>query len=226
MRLLKFILLLVIYSTNHAQNDSANLQLKINADMVSRYVWRGSDYFNSPCIQPDMELVYKDKIGMGAWGSISFASQPFQENDIFIFTNLGNFSVYIYDYFYMNQTDTNHYFNYKNKETGHTLSCDMSYKISDHIPLNILLSYNFYGNDTLNSTYLELSYTLKSKPISFFAGATFDKGWYGNEAGVVNSGIQFLKEIKITEQYSLPFELRCIVNPQRENIYLTAIIHL
>ncbi len=226
MKQLFFFISFFIVSGLYAQNDSNAFQLKVNVDIASRYIWRGSDYFNSPCIQPDMELVYKDKIGIGAWGSFCFASQPIQENDLFIFTNLGNFSVYIYDYFYMNQTDTNYYFNYKDKETGHTLSCDISYKISEDLPLNILLSYNFYGNDTLHSTYLELSYTMKKKPVSFFAGATFDKGWYGDEAGVVNTGIQFSKEIKITEHYSLPVDVRCIVNPQRENIFLTAIIHL
>lgn len=226
MRLLTNIIALLISSYISAQNDSAKMQLKVNADIVSRYIWRGSDYFNSPAIQPDMELVFNNNFGIGAWGSMSFTSQPIQENDLFIFANFKHFSVYVYDYFYMNQNTENHYFNYKDKETGHTLSTDISYTISEKIPFSLLASYNFWGNDTLNSSYVEISYSFKKQPIRILCGGTFQKGWYGNGAGIVNAGIQFTKNIKITEQYELPIDIQCVINPQKENIFIVALIHL
>jgi len=158
---MKFSIIVSIFFTASlvsAQTDSSNIQFKVNADIASRYIWRGSDYFNSAAIQPDMELIYKDKIGIGAWGSFSFSNQPIQENDLFIFANINHFSIYIYDYFYMNQIVNNAYFNYDSKKTGHTLSADISYKISENFPLTILASYNFWGNDTLHSQYFELNY--------------------------------------------------------------------
>lgn len=226
MRKLFVVFILLLSQVVSAQNDSLSVQLKVNVDVVSRYIWRGCDYFNSPAIQPDMEAVYKNKIGIGAWGSISVAQQPVQESDIFVFANIGHFSFYIYDYFYMNQYADNHYFNYNSKQTGHTLSTDVSYTISDKIPLTLLASYNFWGNDTLHSSYVELSYSFKKQPIKLFCGATFDKGWYGNGTGVVNTGIQFSRSLKITDHFDLPIDLQCIINPQKENIFLVALIHL
>lgn len=222
------LIFIVLFFTKLAssQNDSSKIQLKANADIASRYIWRGSDYFNSPAIQPNLELVYKNKIGIGAWGSVSFANQPIQENDLYIFANFKSFSIFFYDYFYINQNTDNQYFNYNHKNTGHTLSTDISYTISDNIPLTILASYNFWGNDTLHSGYLELSYTLKKQSVRFFCGATHRKGWYGNSMGIVNAGIQFLKTIKISEHFELPIDFQCIINPQKENLYLVAIIHL
>ncbi|GAB4455076.1 MAG: hypothetical protein Fur0028_10320 [Bacteroidales bacterium] len=220
------VFILLISQTISAQNDSSTFQLKVNVDIASRYIWRGCDYFNSPAIQLDMEAVYKNKIGMGAWGSISFAQQPIQENNFFVFANIGHFSVYVYDYFFMNQSNDNHYFNYNDKQTGHTLSTDVSYTISEKIPLTFLASYNFWGNDTLHSNYIELSYSLKKQPIKLFCGATFDKGWYGNGPGVVNTGIQFSRSIKITNEFDLPLDIQCIINPQKENIFIVALIHL
>lgn len=226
MQILFIIIILFFAKLASSQNDTDKIQLKANADIASRYIWRGSDYFNSPAIQPDLELVYKNKIGIGAWGSISFANQPIQENDLFIFANIKSFSVYLYDYFYINQNTDNHYFNYNPKNTGHTLSTDISYTISDHIPLTILASYNFLGNDTLHSSYLELSYAFKKQPVRIFCGATNRSGWYGNSMGIVNTGFQYTKKIKISEHFELPIDFQCIINPQKENLYLVAIIHL
>lgn len=226
MRILFITIILFLAKWTSSQNDSIKIQLKANADIASRYIWRGNDYFNSPAIQPDLELVYKNKIGIGAWGSISFANQPIQENDLFIFVNFKSFSVYFYDYFYTNQNTENQYFNYNPKNTGHTLSTDISYTISDNIPLTILASYNFWGNDTLHSGYLELSYAFKKEPVRLFCGATNSNGWYGNTMGIVNAGFQFLKTIKISDNFELPIDFQCIINPQKENLYLVAIIHL
>lgn len=204
MRILFIIIILFFAKLASSQNDTGKIQLKANADIASRYIWRGSDYFNSPAIQPDLELVYNNKIGIGAWGSISFANQPIQENDLFIFANIKSFSVYFYDYFYINQTTDNQYFNYNPKNTGHTLSTDISYTISDNIPVTILASFNFWGNDTLHSSYLELSYAFKKQPVRIFCGATNSNGWYGNSIGIVNAGFQFTKTIKIVNILNFP----------------------
>ncbi len=226
MKKIFFIGLIIITTNAFSQNDSVTFLFKANADIASRYVWRGADYFNSPAIQPDMEIVYKNHIGIGAWGSVSIDNQPVQETDWFVFANIYKFSLYLYDYFFMNQTINNHYFDYNSSTTGHTLSADLSYTISDKFPLTMLVAYNFYGNDSLNSTYVEFSYAPKKYPLQIFCGGTFDKGWYGNQAGIVNAGIQIKKDIEINNKLSLPLKLQCIVNPMTGNIYIVAILSL
>jgi hypothetical protein len=216
-----------ISTISYSQKDTENIAFKVNADLVSRYVWRGSDYFNSPAVQPDMEIAYKNIVGVGARGSMSIANQPIQETDWFVYTNVYKFSFYIYDYFYMNnQLANNHYFNYKSSKTGHTISADLSYTFSAQYPFAILASYNVWGNDTLHSSYVELSYTPTKYPIQIFCGGTFDKGWYGHKAGIVNVGVQLKKDIIINDKLSLPFKIQCIVNPMTENIFIVAILSL
>lgn len=218
-----FILAIMLYTfTSIAQNDSAMFQTKISTDFVSRYIWRGIDYFNSPAIQPDIELMFKEKVGIGAWGSFSFTNQPIHETDLFLFFQSKHFTIYLYDYFYMNQLINNHYFDYSQKSTGHTFSLDLSYTVSESIPLTILASYNFYGNDTLHSNYAELSYKFKEKPIEIFMGGTFSKGWYANTAGIVNTGIKINKKIEINDHLNIPTYVSLIFNPTAQNIYIVA----
>lgn len=207
--------------------DSTSTRVKVATDIYSRYVWRGSDYFNSPCIQPDLQFyLYKNYLGIGTWGSFSTTNQPIQETDLYAFAIYKGFQLYIYDYFYLNLTTNNRYFDYKPKTTGHTLSCDISYTFSEKHPFTLLASYNFWGNDKQNSAYFELSYEFKKEQIKCFCGGTTSDGWYAYKAGICNIGISATKEIKVTETFTFPLKIECIVNPIRENIYLIAGISL
>ncbi|MCX7862411.1 MAG: hypothetical protein N2449_05390 [Bacteroidales bacterium] len=222
-----FYLFICTQLISFAQSDSCNKRVNIGADLVSRYIWRGSDYFNSPCVQPDIQfLLYKNYFGIGAWGSFSINNQPIQETDLYAFLQVKQFQLYIYDYFYMNILSNNHYFDYQPSTTGHTLSCDVSYTFSEKYPISLLASYNFWGNDTLHSSYIELSYEVKKEQVLIFCGGTFDKGWYAHKAGVCNVGCSVTKDIPITSTFKIPLKVQCIINPIRENIFIVAGITL
>ncbi len=203
--------------------DSIPSRIKTSAEICSRYVWRGSDYFNSPCIQPDLQFfLYKEYVGIGTWGSFSTTNQPIQETDLYAFAQYKGFLLYVYDYFYPNLSTNNRYFDYRQQTTGHTLSCDVSYTISEKYPLRLLASYNFWGNDKQNSSYFELSYEFKKEQIKCFCGGTIGNGWYANKAGICNIGISATKNLTITETFIIPFKVECILNPISENIYIVA----
>ncbi|MBN2728175.1 MAG: hypothetical protein JXR53_03040 [Bacteroidales bacterium] len=87
------------------------------------------------------------------------------------------------------------------------------------------------------SMYFELGYTVTCKDeteLQFFAGFTPNKpkaadpltgyigetGFYGNTMGFVNMGVTATKEIKITDNFSLPVFSSLIVNPMSEDIFL------
>lgn len=223
-----------IFKSVSSQSDSIFI-LKANVDFVSRYVWRGSDYFNSSCIQPDMQINYKEKIGLGIWGSTSFFSympiwhfsnEPIQEIDWYFFVNIKRFNLYIYDYFFFNSYKNLSYFDFKEKTTGHTLSLDLSYTFSEKYPLTILASYNFWGNDQLRSTYVEMAYEFKEKQVLLFIGGTLYEGWYASKTGVCNTGVQLIKDIKVSSSLNIPLKIQCVVNPIKENIYFVAAISL
>lgn len=213
------------FMSNAQQVDTAKSKwdYSVYADVVSRYVWRGSDFGNSPAIQPGLDISYKN-FTVGAWGSASFANLNIQETDLFASYEIWKFKFTCWDYFYMNMDSLrNNYFEYSSKKTGHYFSFDTEFKLSETVPLKLLISYNFYGADTLNSSYFELSYTFNKKiPLEIFAGYTPDEGWYGNGPGFVNLGITLKKECKISDEYSVPVYCKLIFNPQRENVHLVA----
>ncbi len=217
---------IVFASVVFAQTDTTKFIIKTNADIASRYIWRGSDYFNSPCIQPDFQLVYKETVGIGAWGAFSTTNQPIQETDLYLFANIQRFSFYLYDYFYPNYTTNHQYFNYSPNKTGHTLSIDASYTLSEKFPITVLASYNFWGNDTLKSSYFEISYEHPKKHFKLFVGGTPGNGWYAPKAGICNTGIEAQRTIEVTEKFSVPLKLQFVVNPIKENVYFAAIISL
>ncbi len=195
----------------------------VSVDIVSRYVWRGADFGNSPAFQPDLEVSYCN-FTLGTWGSASFTSFNLQETDLFASFEIWKLKFTCWDYFYMNMdTVRNSYYKYSSDKTGHDLSLDTEFKLSEKIPLKLLVSYNFHGADSLHSAYFELSYLFQKKiPLEIFAGYTPDEGWYGNGPGFVNLGFAMKKECKFSDEYSVPVYCKLVFNPQRENIHLVA----
>lgn len=78
------------------ENDTIvpNYSFDFGSDIVSRYVWRGINLSESPCIQPYFEFSYKHFI-LGSWASYSVAKEPFQEVDLYVKykTRFINFSI-------------------------------------------------------------------------------------------------------------------------------------
>ena len=70
-------------------NDKS-VTLNFGADVMSRYIWRGIDFGNSPAIQPSLFLSWRG-LNVGAWGSYSFAPYRLQINDS-VSVNMGNYT--------------------------------------------------------------------------------------------------------------------------------------
>lgn len=224
-KIVRFILLMLIVNDSYSQvtDTISKWDYSIGSDIVSRYVWRGSDYCNSPAIQPTAEISYKN-LAFGTWGSYTFANSEIQEADLYISYSFWKLKFTCFDYFYMNMNNvSNSYFNYNKDTTGHDFSLDAEFILSKKFPLKFLASYNFYGADTLHSAYFETSYKLtKNIPLEIFVGFTPYQGWYGNDIGVVNAGVTLKKEYKLLGENNIPIYCKLIFNPQRENVFIIA----
>jgi len=240
--LLSAILLTIIPLTK--SQDSA--QIKVTADMVSSYVWRGvlSTSKPTPNFQPSLAYCYKG-LELGVWGSTDF-NGSYKEIDPYISYAKGSFKVMLTDY---NWNFKNQYFNFKNKETDHILESSLAYNGVELFPLSVFVATMFYGADkkyetgyqyTDNngntvtggqnpakqnySTYVELTYPVKS--INIFLGFTPSEGYYGDGYGnrsgfsVVNLGLSGSRLINITDTFSLPVKTTFGFNPQKEDAYL------
>jgi hypothetical protein len=216
-------------SNIHAQDDDS-LKVIVNADICSRYVWRGLDYGSSPSIQPTLSLTKKN-FEIGYWGAISTLG-TYNETDLYLKYTLKNFNITVTDYFFpvnsIPSTKTERYFNYEDKTTGHVFEGLIGWKGSEKFPLYIFAGVSFYGADkdtsgnNRYSTYAEAGYSFKIKNngLDAFIGFTPYEGLYGNGIGIVNIGLAGSKKIKITENFELPAKVTLVVNPQTENIHL------
>lgn len=225
-KLMLFIICIVFIQTTKAQENN---RVKITADLVSSYVWRGvlSTVKPTPNFQPTLAYTYKG-LELGVWGSTDFIGS-YKEIDPYISFTKGFFKVTLTDYNWNFKTG---YFNYKNDLTDHVLEGTLAYNGVNEFPLSISVATMFYGADKNYvddskqrfSTYVELNYPINK--FNLFLGCTPTDGYYGDGYGnrsgfsIVNLGISGSKSIDITEKFALPLKATLGVNPQKEDAYL------
>ncbi len=240
--LLFAIAIMLFANISFSQTDEAknNDLLSVSCDLMSRYVWRGTDFGASPSIQPGVEF-NKGGFALGAWGAYAMNLTGAQEADLYVsYTYNDMVSIIVTDYFFPNEVGAYKYFDYDKNTTGHILETSLSFNGTEKLPLTFLLAANVWGADaqSLNSdatvkgiqysTYAELGYSYKN--INAFMGFNLtdpdenlgETGFYGNGFGVVNLGLTATKDIKFTDKFSLPLSVSVITNPQAEKIYLVA----
>lgn len=140
--------------------------LNFGADIMSRYIWRGYDFGNSPAFQPNIYFQWKG-LNIGAWGSYSFAPYNmmlndttevnmgnYTEMDVYLSYTLKWFTLTFFDYFVPNGIDPDYteakvfqYFNYNNKTTGHTFELSLTFTGPEKFPLKVFVGTLVYGND-------------------------------------------------------------------------------
>ncbi len=205
---------------------------------MSRYIFRGTDFGNSPAIQPYVSLSISN-FELGCWGSIA-TNSFYQEVDLYAKYTIKKFSLMLTDYYIpslngsASAPDTR-YFIYDDKKTAHTFEGCLMYKGGDKFPLWLMGCAFVYGNDkrwgydlkkdttdqSYYSSYFEAGYTIKihENSLDLFAGFTPTAGAYGDGAGIVNLGITGYRKIKLTNDFELPLKASLIFNPQISNVY-------
>jgi hypothetical protein len=173
--------------TTAAEEGTEENGISAGADFVSRYVWRGMDYGNSPAIQPTLCYSWNG-LNIGAWGSYAFSKHTiaindstmvdagnFSEFDLYVSYTYKWFTLLFYDYFTvngLNPNEGNKYFDLNNSTTGHTLEGSLIFEGPEKFPLKFTASTLLYGDDKNQdengeygegnknnfSTYLELEY--------------------------------------------------------------------
>jgi len=217
---------------------SSKIKLNLGADIVSRYIWRGSDYGKSPSVQPSLSISIAN-FEAGCWGAIAVTSF-YKEVDLYVKYTLKNFSLTFTDYYIPSVNGTpaspdNRYFIYDDKKTAHTFEGSLLYKAGGKFPLWIMGGVFFYGNDkrwgchqgkdttngTYYSSYFEAGYTfnIKENSVDLYLGFTPAAGAFGNKAGIVNCGLTGCRKIRVSGDFELPVKASLIFNPQSSDVY-------
>lgn len=219
-------------------SKESNIKLNVGSDVMSRYIWRGTDFGDSPSIQPTLSMA-AGSFEIGCWGAIA-TNSFYKEVDLYAKYTIKNFSVIFTDYYIPSVNGTpsapdTRYFTYDNEETAHSLEGSLMYKGGEKLPLWVMGGVFFYGNDkrwgydaekdstnqTYYSSYFEAGYTFKIKEntADLFMGFTPQAGAYGNTMGIINMGITGYRKIRITDHFELPVKASLIFNPQSSNVY-------
>ncbi|PIQ07865.1 MAG: hypothetical protein COW71_14820 [Ignavibacteriales bacterium CG18_big_fil_WC_8_21_14_2_50_31_20] len=218
------VLLLANFSNIYSQTE-----ISLGADLVSRYIWRGADFGNSPSIQPAL-AISNSGFEIGTWGAYQLGrdanSKPADEIDFYIGYSVGigetTLNLLATDYYYPNSGKK--FGNFKNDGLGsHIIETGASLSGPESFPLYFSASVNVY-NEVDNSAYFEIGYStsIQNTSLSFFAGATTGDAnlYYGTKKfNFINLGVTAVKDIKITDDFSFPIFGSFIFNPNKEIAY-------
>lgn len=201
------------------------VEASAGADLVSSYIWRGTDC-GGISFQPNMSVSYKGLM-IGAWGSVSVNKEDTKELDLILNYKTGGLSLGVTDYWFFpsDQTAQVGYFKYGAHNTQHVFEVNAAY---DFGVMGISWNTNFAGADYYNadgkrsySTYIALSAPFKLGGLEWNAevGLTPWEGLYADKFNVTNLSLKASKEIAITDHFSLPLFAQLTFNPYTQGAY-------
>ena len=177
-----------------------NGEVTIGADVVSRYVWRGTDFGNAAAVQPSIETTI-GPVALGAWGSWSISPGPADasgnECDLYASTTVGPVGLTLTDYFFPEYAGVDSLTNIDKHIIEVSGGADLG-------PVSLLAAANVSGDDD-NSTYLELAYGAFSLGLGNGAYST------DGEFAPVSIGVSASRD---------NFSASYIINPDQETSFL------
>lgn len=221
----------------YAQNSP--IEVEVGADIVSRYVWRGTEIGATekspatPHIQPYGSITYSfnddNSLSLGVWGSYGFNSD-YNESDIYLnyylSTGFGDFSATVSDYYYPYSGIS--FSDFSDDGAGaHTIEANLEYTIPYSIPVRIMASANIYNAlPNEETTYFQVTIPVQVNDVDVecFAGA--GKGfseWHGistSKYELINFGVSATKSMKFTSELSIPLGVSWIWNPHANNTFV------
>jgi uncharacterized protein (TIGR02001 family) len=200
----------------------------LGADIVSRYIWRGTDFGESASIQPALTFSYEG-LQVGSWASYAVdpSAAGVNEHDLwasytFSTEHAGSFGAGVTDYYFPNAGAA--FFDFDGDGAGaHWIEPFVSYTGPSSFPLS-LYGGMFVHNDPDNSIYLQATYPFAVDGVTLALTAAASGGesaLYGTDKfGIVMTGLTASRALPITESFSLPLYVSYIVNPYREKSIL------
>ena len=199
----------------------AQTEFSVGADVVSSYVWRGSQ-LSGASVQPSLGLSVGD-FSLSAWGSADVDGR-FKEVDLSAEYSVGGLSILFTDYW----ASAGKYYMYDSHRTDHSFEVSLAYTLPESFPLSISWNTMFAGADAYKSnedraysTYVEFGYplTVKDVALELATGLTPWEGAYASDFSIVNVSLKASKDIKITDSFSLPLFGQLITNPRAEETF-------
>ena len=205
---LKFALLTIValMSTNISYSQD------FGADVVSSYVWRGTQFGSGAHIQPYMDLGTGNLTG-GVWGSFpTSAKGGGNELDLWVSYDFGPLALTVTNYTFPGEggvyADGEGLFNGDYTELAASTSI-----------MGVDLSAGYFTE--VEALYVELGFSTGAVDIAFGYGDDQADGFYaGGGSGLVNMSFSGSRDIQISDNYALPVFGSFIINPEAETAFL------
>ena len=185
------------------------------ADIASSYVWRGTQFGNGPHVQPWMSLGYGN-LELGAWGSVPLtAGDGGTELDLYVSYDLGPLALTVTNYTFPNTSPASGgaYVDGEGLFEGDYLEVSGSGSVG---PIDLTVGYF----TELEALYIEAGFSVGVVDVAIGYAGEDDSNWYVSEAGLCNISVGGSKEVKITDDYSLPLFGSLVYNPDAESAFL------
>ena len=204
----KFTLLTIValFSTNISYSQD------FGADLVSSYVWRGTQFGSGSHIQPYMDLGSGNLTG-GVWGSFpTSAKGGGNELDLWVSYDFGPLALTITNYTFPGEGGV--------YSKGEGLFNGDYTELSASTSIGLVdLSAGYFTE--VEALYVELGTSIGAVDIALGYGDDSADAFYADgESGLINMSFSGSKDIQITDNYSLPVFGSFIVNPKAETAFL------
>ena len=182
------------------------------ADLVSSYVWRGTQFGSGAHVQPYMDLGSGNLTG-GVWGSFpTSAKGGGNELDLWVSYDFGLLALTVTNYTFPNEggvyADGEGLFNGDYTELAASTSI-----------MGVDLSAGYFTE--VEALYVELGFSTGAVDIAFGYGDDQADGFYaGGGSGLVNMSFSGSRDIQISDNYALPVFGSFIINPEAETAFL------
>jgi hypothetical protein len=223
--IIKILLLITLLLFNRkvdAQTLSEkNISISANADLLSRYIWRGTDLGTGPAFQPGFSASYSG-FSMGYFGSYNLLGN-YKEVNLFISKSVGFATFELWDYWSSEKTGLKGFSDYRSGSTSHMIEGIITLSGNDSFPLSFTGGWLFYGSDYSKSIYLELQYRVpvQNSELSFFTGYQAKGYYYAEKRGFVNVGVTYTQPLVVSNDVSLDLILSLVTNPTAKNVFFT-----
>ena len=204
----KFILLTIVALLS----PNISYSQDFGADLVSSYVWRGTQFGSGAHIQPYMDLGSGNLTG-GVWGSFpTSAKGGGNELDLWVSYDFGPLALTVTNYTFPNEggvyADGEGLFNGDYTELAASTSI-----------MGVDLSAGYFTE--VEALYVELGFSTGAVDIALGYGDDQADGFYaGGGSGLVNMSFSGSKDIQISDNYALPVFGSFILNPEAETAFL------
>ncbi len=241
------VLLLMTFIPNvNAQEEESSWSAGL--DIYSSYIWRGAKFGSGPAFQPSVSFS-SGGFEIGAWGSVNSSIDEALEMDLYASYAIGGLTIGLTDYYFggdWTQYKTMHYLEPSLSYGVGGFSFSAYYMFlagSDAMagttgsPANVNMSTGVItpaveGMDAVEASdfgssgdlYLEAGYSFSSVELKLGAG----NGQYtvDGDFSICNISVGSSKEVKLTENFSLPVSGAVILNPSTGGFFITVGISL